>query len=187
MRNADEIYDELLVLRCQCGDADALAKLVARWHPRLLGFAIRVLGEQHIAEDVVQSSWVDVVRRINTVNDPKSIRPWLFRIVANKCKDKIRKRSKQRKHERPGEADQVPDPSPDQLESQSRRSDQISQLRQKMKSLDDGQCEVLRMHYLEELPIDAIAQRLSLPPGTVKSRLHHARQRLKQSLSGDES
>ncbi|MEM9644017.1 MAG: RNA polymerase sigma factor [Planctomycetota bacterium] len=186
MRNADDIYDELLVLRCQSGDADALAKLVSRWHPRLLAFAVHALGERHSAEDVVQSSWVDVVRRINTINDPKAIRPWLFRIVANKCKDKIRKRFTQRQHERSDQADQIPDPSLDEQEGESRQADQIARLRRKMKALDDGQREVLRLHYLEELPVDAIAHRLSIPPGTVKSRLYHARQKLKQSLSGDE-
>lgn len=186
MRNADEIYDELLVLRCQGGDSDALAKLVTRWQPRLLGFAVRVLGERHAAEDVVQASWVDVVRRINSVKDPKSIRPWLFQIVANKCKDKIRKRSRQRLHESAVQAEQVADPSVDQKESQSRHSDQISMLRRKMKSLDDGQREVLRLHYLEELSVDAIAKRLAIPSGTVKSRLYHARQRLKQTLLGED-
>ena len=44
MSNADEIYDEWLVLRCQGSDAAALAILVQRWHPRLFGFAIRWLG-----------------------------------------------------------------------------------------------------------------------------------------------
>jgi len=186
MRNAEEIYDEWLVLRCQSGDADALAALVSRWHPRLLGFAVRVLGERHSAEDVVQSSWVDIVRRINTIHDPKAIRPWLFRIVANKCKDRIRMQSRQRQHERSDEADQIPDPSLDEHEDALRQADQIAQLRHKMKSLDDSQREVLRLHYLEGLPVDAIAARLSIPSGTVKSRLYHARQKLKQSISGDE-
>ena len=185
MLDADEIYDQWLVLRCQGGDAEALAILVKRWHPRLLGFAVRVLGERDAAEDAVQSSWVDAVRRIHSVNDPKSIRPWLFRIVANKCTDTIRKRSRSRKFESANDADQVPDPQPSQRDAKEFRSDQVARLRSEMSALDDGHREVLRMHYLENLPIDLIARRLGIPSGTVKSRLYHARQKLKQSLIGE--
>jgi len=185
MSNPDEIYDEWLVLRCQGGDAKALTLLVERWQPRLMGLAVRILGERDAAEDAVQSCWVDVVRRINSVNDPKSIRPWLFRIVANKCADTQRKRSKRGQIESTANADQVPDPNAEKRQSEVRQSDQVAQLRNAMKTLDDGHRDVLRMHYLEALSVDAIAKRLSIPAGTVKSRLYHARQKLKQSLPGE--
>lgn len=184
MSDPDEIYDEWLVLRCQGGDADAMAILVQRWQPRLFGFALRVLGDRDAAEDAVQSSWVDVVRRINSVNDPKSIRPWLFRIVANKCTDTLRKRSKRRQSASVADAEQVPDPEAEKRQIAARQSDRVARIRDEMKTLDAGQREVLRLYYLEDLSIESIAKQLSVPAGTVKSRLHHARRKLKQSLSG---
>ena len=185
MRNADEIFDEWLVLRCQGGDSGALAMLVERWQPRLLAFAIRVLGERDAAEDAVQTSWVDIVKRIQSVNDPKSIRPWLFRIVANKCTDIVRKRSKRRQKESASGADDVPDPSAEKHQREAEQTDRVSRLRRVMKTLDEDHREVLRLHYQESLSVDAIAKQLSIPPGTVKSRLYHARQKLKHSLQGE--
>ena len=186
MSNSEEIYDEWLVLRCQGGDAAALAILVTRWQPRLLRFAVRVLGERDAAEDVVQSAWVDVVKRMDALRDPKAIRPWLFQIVANKCTDVIRKRSKRRQIESSTGTDRITDPGLENQQNAVRRSEQIAALRRQMKSLEIGLQEVLRLHYLDELSIEAIANRLSIPKGTVKSRLYHARQKLKQTLEGGE-
>ena len=185
MRNADEIYDEWLVLRCQGGDSVALAALVKRWQPRLTGLAVRVLGDRHAADDVVQSAWVDVVKRIDSLRDPSAIRPWLFRIVANKCRDVIRNRSKSRQTESATDLEQVADANLQMAPSHEDRVDQVTQIRDLVKTLDDAHRDVLRMHYLEQMSIDSIAERLSIPAGTVKSRLHHARKKLKQSLGGN--
>ncbi|MEL6110306.1 MAG: sigma-70 family RNA polymerase sigma factor [Planctomycetota bacterium] len=185
MRNADEIFDEWLVLRCQGGDSKALTMLVERWQPRLLAFAIRVLGERDAAEDAVQTSWVDIVKRIRSVKDPKAIRPWLFRVVANKCTDIVRRRSKRRKSESAERADEVPDPGVEKRRREADRTERIARLRGVMKTLDEGHREVLRMHYQDGLTVDVIAKQLSIPAGTVKSRLYHARQKLKQSLTGE--
>ena len=182
MSNADEIFDEWLVLRCQGGDSAALALLVNRWQPRLIGLAIRMLEDRDLAEDVVQSAWVDIVKRIGSLNDPKAIRPWLFRIVANKCTDVIRKRSSQRKTQSATDLKDIADPDLQQRSDQQQRSEQVAHLRRIIKSLDDTHREVLRMHYLEQSSIEAIAATLSIPEGTVKSRLYHARQKLKNSL-----
>ena len=184
MRNADEIYDEWLVLRCQGGDSAALAILVQRWQPRLLGLAIRLLGDRNLADDVVQTTWVDVVKRINSLEDPKAIQPWLFRIAANKCVDLIRKQSKRRQTESAVNLDleQFADPEALKQSVRDQRSDQVTQLRSVIKTLGETHRDVLRMHYLEQLSVDSIAERLSIPLGTVKSRLYHARQKLKQSL-----
>ncbi|MEM0925648.1 MAG: sigma-70 family RNA polymerase sigma factor, partial [Planctomycetota bacterium] len=109
MRNADKVFDEWLVLKCQGGDSAALAILVERWQPRLLGFAIRLLGDRDLAEDAVQSAWLVIVKRIRSLRDPSAIRPWLFRIVANRCADSLRKQIKRRKKERAAETDHVVD------------------------------------------------------------------------------
>lgn len=187
MRNPDEIYDEWLVLRCQGGDADALAILVRRWQPRLFGLAMRILHDRDAADDAVQSAWVDVVKRIQSVKDPRSIRSWLFRVVANKSTDTVRRRSTRRKKETAAETDQIPDPSSVADAENDRAEQQVVQLRRAMQTLDNDRREVLRLHYLEGLTIEAIAERLAIPCGTVKSRLYHAREKLKSSLIGEDN
>ncbi|MEM6472408.1 MAG: sigma-70 family RNA polymerase sigma factor [Planctomycetota bacterium] len=185
MRKADEIFDEWLVLQCQGGSASALTKLVQRWQPRLLGFAIRLLSDRDAAEDAVQSSWVEIVRRIRSVKDPGLIRAWMFRIVANKCADIIRKRTKRRRKESEDAADQVADPSTEKRRMEEEKVDQMREVRQGLRLLDPTHREILRLHYSEGQSVDAIAKRLSIPVGTVKSRLFHARKKLKQTLSGE--
>lgn len=185
MRNADEVFDEWLVLKCQGGDASALAILVERWQPRLLGFAIRLLGDQDLADDAVQSAWLVVVKRIRSLRDPRAIRPWLFRIVANRCADVIRRRTKRREKESAEETDQVADPQEEQQRVEEKRTERITSLRRVMRSLDSDHRDVLRMHYSQDLSIEAMSRRLRIPVGTVKSRLFHARKKLKEALEGE--
>ncbi len=61
-RAADQVYDELLVLRCATGDRAALAELIARWQPRLVGYATRLTGRREVAVDAVQETWLAMVR-----------------------------------------------------------------------------------------------------------------------------
>jgi RNA polymerase sigma-70 factor (ECF subfamily) len=186
MSKPDEIYDQWLVLRCQGGDSDAMSLLVQRWHPRLLSFATRLLSDTDSASDAVQSSWVEVVNRIGSINDPRSIRPWLFRIVANKCRDTIRKRVTRRKVERTVEADEIADPKREQQCEEERDREQLLKLRNAMEQLDSSGQELVRLFYGRGMPVVKIAKQLALPEGTVKSRLHHARRKLKTILKGDE-
>lgn len=82
---ADDVYDELLVLRCQEGDQDALDELVARWQRRLFDHARRLTQQTDAAWDVVQEAWMAIVRGIGRLQDPASFRPWAYRIVTFKC------------------------------------------------------------------------------------------------------
>ena len=184
MRTPEDIYDEWLVLRCQGGDSGALATLVERWQPRLLRLAGRILDDQAEAEDVVQTAWVVVVRQIGSVRDPRALRPWLFRIVANKCADTIRRKTVRRRIVEPMDPTRIEDSSRSVRAVNDHRADDIAQLRNAMRSLDADRRTVLRLHYLEGLSIDQIATQLSVPAGTVKSRLHYARQKLRKTLEG---
>ena len=182
MRTPDDIYDEWLVLRCQGGDAEALANLVQRWQPRLVRLAMRLLNDLTDAEDAVQTSWVVVIRRINSVNDPSALRPWLFRIVANKCADSIRRRTVRRRKEDGLPADAIPDGD---QHSVGDDSDAVRRLRIALRNLDDDRSEILRLHYLEGASVKQISAKLAVPVGTVKSRLHHARRKLREILEGE--
>ena len=63
-RTHEDIRDELLVLECQEGDADALKTLIKRWQPRLGRLAWRLTAEREAARDVVQDTWLAIVRGI---------------------------------------------------------------------------------------------------------------------------
>lgn len=91
-RTHEDIHDELLVLQCQNGDADALKALVARYHPRLGRLAWRLTAERDAVRDIVQESWLAIVRGINRLDDPARFRAWAGRIVRNKCADWTRRK-----------------------------------------------------------------------------------------------
>ena len=96
MRTPEDIYDELLVMRCQDGDQDSLVALVGQWQPRLLRHAMRLTREHEAASDIVQEAWVAIVRGIRRLDDAARFAPWAYRIVTNKCADWTRRRHRQR-------------------------------------------------------------------------------------------
>lgn len=180
----DHVYDELLVLRCQDGDRDALDELVGRWQKRLFEHARRLIHHHDAAWDAVQESWVAIVRGIGRLEDPASFRHWAYRIVTYKCTDWIRRQQRQRRlseevsRER-GSSEAAP---PDETDG----NEEIEHLRRALQALPGDRQAILSFHYLEGLAIAEIAKILAIPEGTVKSRLYHARLHLKNFLERED-
>src|SRR6516165_8499057 len=89
---AEQLYERLLVLRCQAGDEAAFEELVARYSPRLRYYLRKMLGEVHAAEDALQDVWFDVFRRIPRVADPAAFPAWIYRIARDRAFRELRKR-----------------------------------------------------------------------------------------------
>lgn len=179
-RTADDIYNELLVLRSQDGDAEALEKLIHRWSPRLLRHAYRLTSDRHVAADAAQEAWVAIMRGLSRLDDPARFPAWAYRITTFKCADWIRRHTRDRARlkndiQRQRDLDNRAD-RPEQS------SDEVELLRQEMQKLSSDHYAVLSLHYLDGLSVVEIAVALNIRPGTVKSRLHHARQQLKTSM-----
>lgn len=177
MRTPDDVQDELLVMRCQDGDRQALGELVRRWQPRLLRHAGRLVDGLDAAADVVQEAWVAIVRGLGRLDDPACFRAWAYRIVTHKCADWTRRRQRGRTTEGSLSVDPV-DPAPAEADS----SDDVAALRKALRLLPNQQKAILAMFYLDGMSIRLIGEVLSLPEGTVKSRLYHARAHLKEVL-----
>jgi RNA polymerase sigma-70 factor (ECF subfamily) len=173
MRTPDDIHDEWLVLRCQSGDVTALAELVERWQPRLVRQAARLTGRPDAAGDVVQATWLAIIRGLGRLDDPACFRRWAYRIVDNKCADWVRARQRDRGRASPLTVEPV-----DRNPSSNDSTDEITRLRSAMAQLSAEHRATVSMFYLDEMPLAEIAQVLSLPIGTVKSRLHYARREL---------
>jgi RNA polymerase sigma factor (sigma-70 family) len=177
MRTAEDVHDELLVMQCQDGDGKSLVALVDRWQPRLLCHAMRLTREKEAARDVVQDAWVAIVRGLRRLDDPACFSPWAYRIVSNKCADWTRKRQRQRATFTSLAVEPVAKESPAK-DSQ----DDATALREAIRRLPHEQQAILSLFYVEELSIRDIAEALTLPAGTVKSRLHYARNNLKEII-----
>ena len=177
-RTPEDIQDELLVLQCQEGDEDALGTLIARWHPRFGRLAWRLTAEREAARDVVQDAWLAIVRGLARLDDPARFRAWAYRIVRNKCTDWTRRRVVQRNTAKDLRDAPVFSDRPNATDSRG----ELDRMRKALAKLPHEHRAILSLHYLDGMGMAEIARVFEVPKGTVKSRLYHARNRLKQAM-----
>ena len=163
--------DEYLVILAQGGSREAFDLLVRRWTPKLLRFCTRTVGAPDLARDIVQESWLGAIRGLGKLADPALFPAWIYRIAHRKCVDAIRSNQRRRRlavsaHEEPGVGN-MPD---------------VTDLEGAIARLSEEQRHVIQLFYGEELSVEQTAAVLGVPPGTVKSRLYHARELLKRQL-----
>ncbi|MHC4983566.1 MAG: RNA polymerase sigma factor [Planctomycetota bacterium] len=177
-RPRELLLDELLVMRCQDGEAAALDELVGRWQRSLWAYARRLTGDDASAWDAVQEAWLGIVRGIGRLDDPARFRPWAFRILTNKCADEIRRRMRSRRLFERIDRDAEPKTRP----AGAAASGRVEILKAALRLLPGEQRAILSLRYAEDFSTAEIADVLGIPEGTVKSRLHHARNRLKDIM-----
>ena len=181
-RTPEDIQDELLVLRSQDGDRHALRELVERFHPRMSRLAWRLTVDAEAARDIAQDAWLAIVRGLRRLDDPERFRAWAYRIVSNKCADWTRRRVLMRR------ADAQQRETVAEAVGQEQENDsEVMRLRGALAALPAGQRAILSLHYLDGMAVAEISSVLQIPAGTVKSRLFHARKRLKQALERTET
>jgi RNA polymerase sigma-70 factor (ECF subfamily) len=139
---------------------------------------MRLTANREAAADVSQAAWLAIIRGIDRLHDPACFRRWVYRIVAFKAADWIRNRQQDRAFAGP----LVIDPT-DCRATSNAQGDDIAAIRLAMTRLSMDQKLILSMFYLEEMPLAEIAEAMSVPLGTIKSRLHYARQALKDTLT----
>jgi RNA polymerase sigma-70 factor (ECF subfamily) len=174
-RAAQDVREQWLVLQSQGGDRRAFEELISCFQPRLLRHARYLTGDDDAAGDVVQESWMAMVRGIARIDDPATFRAWAYRIVTNKCADLLRSRGRERQALRDRPVSQPVDQNGDD-----------PMIRQAMARLGPEQRAILSLRYLEDMSTREIAGVLQIPEGTVKSRLHAARNELKALLERTE-
>jgi RNA polymerase sigma factor (sigma-70 family) len=176
IKDAATAYDELLVVLTMAGERDAANRLARRWHPRLLRTARRLVGPE-MAPGAVQDCWVSILRGIDRLMDPGLFAPWAFGILRRRCADAIRQQSTERA--RLGEA-------PEELEAGASLPDEALAIARAMAALPGDQRLAAQLFFVEGLTLAEVAEVQQVPEGTAKSRLFHARRRLKAALSGDD-
>ena len=184
--DAEAILSELLVLRCRRGDAEAWRQLVRHWERRLLYYLRRLLDNERDAWDVLQQVWLEVFRNLGSLRQPRALRPWLYRISHRRAITHRRCAGRAEGIASQGdmEVDQVPAA---QDESDLWRVETAEQIHHALGQLSLTHREVLTLFFLEEMPIEEIAEAIQVPVGTVKSRLYYARQALRQVLLQEEA
>lgn len=176
MRSREQVVDEMLVLAAQAGHTAAFERLAVRWNPRLYRHAYRMTRDAEGAREVVQDAWVSIARGLRRVRDPARFGPWALRITGRRCADWVGRRQKARgRTSTLDDARAIAEPAND-------RADDLARIRDVLRRLDPERRALMAMFYVEGMTVHEIAAALGIPPGTVKSRLYHARERLRAAL-----
>ena len=178
--SAPDLALRFLVLRCQAGDEAAFAKLMGMFESRTLGYLRGILGDD--ADDVQQEVWLTVFRQLNDLADPAAFRTWLFRTTRHRAIDFLRKRRREREL-----IDDTPIESvASEVEADDDSTGPIDEaaLVAALMAMPPPQREVVMLRYRDGLTYQEIAQVTNRPIGTVRTRLHHAKRRLQESLTG---
>jgi len=182
-----EIDERALIQRCIGGDATAFEPLVEKYRQRVWRLAYQVLHDREEAWDVAQEAFVRAFHSLPTFRGQSAFYTWLFRITVNVATDRHRQRGAQARAfgpERVSEeewARTTPDPGGGP-EQQAARKEQRERIRSALDALPPKARTIIMLSDVEGLSYREIAEVLNCPIGTVMSRLHNARKRLKALL-----
>lgn len=163
--------------RIRANDPEAFGDLYGRHGPTIHRFALRRTGDPHHADDVTATVFLEAWRRRHRteLHQPTAL-PWLYGVTTNVLHNWRRSR---RRHD--AALDRLRsriDPGPALTDQQAEAADEARRVLARLPRLPAGELDVLVLATWEGLSIAEIADALDLPAGTVKSRLHRARQRL---------
>jgi RNA polymerase sigma-70 factor (ECF subfamily) len=168
-----------LVDRAKRGDREAFDDLARQAGDRCMAIAFRILRDFDLAEDAVQGAMVTAWREIRSLRNPNAFEPWLHRILTRACYAEARRRRRWTEGIRllPAEPEHGPDPY---LAFEHR-----DQLDRAFRRLTVEQRAVLVFHLYLGHSLPEVADHMGIPIGTVKSRVHRAKQALRASLDAD--
>ena len=175
-RDAEDIELSVLVLRCQTGDEGAFARLFGRFAPHTLGYLDGLVGQD--AEDLQQEVWLRVYRHLGGLANPHAFRTWLYRLTRHAAFDHLRRQRRSADlFVDDVAADDIADPSATlDLEDTRLLTPDL------LEGLPAPPREALLLRHRDDLTYAEIAAVAGCSVGTVRSRLHYARQRLEQLL-----
>jgi RNA polymerase sigma-70 factor (ECF subfamily) len=176
-RDKQAVLQELLVLRCARGERQALEELIREWQDRLFYFLRRLVPTEEDAWDVLQQTWLRVLRGIRTLKEPDRLPVWLYQVA--RCAALSHLRSHYRDRSR---VEEERDLSAVAATDESDEFDNWEQVHTSLGHLSLAHREVLTLHFLEDFSVEQMADILDVPPGTIKSRLHYAKRALKAAI-----
>ena len=174
-----------LIRRAKAGDGKAIEGLIRSHQDALYAFILRMSGQPHVAEDIVQEAFVRVLKNLDRFDPRYRFSTWVFTIAKRLYVNAIQK-------QKPAyDTDTVSiqegkTPAPGGV---SARAETMENLRGLLdgapESLNEQQREIVLLFHQQNWSITEIAEHLSMPEGTVKSHLHRTRKRMKRSIVVD--
>jgi len=177
--------DEQLLEQLRLSNPAALEAVIYRYHAPIYGYITRLVRHSHLAEDLTQECFTRVCLAVKEGRLPRALRPWLYRIATNLCKDMWKKASYN--NEVPTEAKFL-SAAPDDntitsiLDRQWEREEVIRVL----SMLDEESRSIVILRYYEDLKLQEISEIVELPLNTLKWKLYRALKRLALKLEDKE-
>lgn len=173
MKPADRLHERFLVQQFQRGNSEAFLKLVQAYEKRLLYYLRRFERDPERALDALQEVWLTAWKTRISLRSPVAFRAWIYGIAHGKLIDAIRAETRFRltEQQRGREAPAAISPVGESLESAELVHFALSRISPEHR-------EVLTLRFIEDMTISEIAAVIDCPEGTVKSRLHYARQEI---------
>jgi RNA polymerase sigma-70 factor (ECF subfamily) len=180
--------DEDLIKKSQQGDQKAFEQLIIKYEKKVYTIAYRMMGNHEDASDLAQEAFIKVFRSIKSFRGEASFSTWLYHVVANVCRDQLRKQKV-----KVSSLDESVSYEGEKLEKQLQDSDKSPEekleenelkayLQRLINQLPDEYRLVLVLRELMDFSYEEIAGELNITMGTVKSRLNRARTMLKNKL-----
>jgi len=180
----DKNTDAELLARYAAGEESAFREIVGRYKDGLYTFLKRFVNQQELLEDVFQETFLQLFSSRDSFDTSRPLRPWLFTIAANKAKDALRKQQRKPTISIGAIADSQEMSFDDVLNiltsdnttpyDHLEKSETSTQVKQIVANMPENLRQILILAYFNKFSYKQMAQILSIPIGTVKSRLHTA-------------
>lgn len=176
MQTARRARDEWLALRCLAGEPGAFEALIAELERPLFYYLLQIAGGRDAALELLQETWVLALRKFKSLNDPASVRAWLYALAHGIAIDHIRRNQTRARAE-----EQYADAAEGDAGYDFTALD-AEAIHEALAQLSPAHREVLALHFLEDFPLAEIARIIDCPEGTVKSRIHHGKAQMRAIL-----
>lgn len=171
--------EQAVLLACRRGDTNAFAQLVHTYQDVALRTAYLMTNDQQAAEDIAQNAFLSAFRNIHRFDLNRAFRPWFLAILVNEARMYLRSQRRQPVDDLDPSLPADQDPPLMQVI----QADERARIREALSQLDEPFRTAAVLYYFNNLSVDEIATSTSSQPGTVKSRLHTARLRLREALT----
>ena len=177
----DHAAERTLALRARQGEHDAFGELVREYQTGVYNVALRLLGNPQEAEDATQEAFLRAYRFFSQYDVDRPLGPWLKRIAANVCFQRMKKLPPEESG--PDQDDPQQPPAPDPLpETQMIAREHTRRIRAEILALPPRYRLVVELRHFQELSYEEIAAELSQPLSNIKSDLFRARKMLAERL-----
>lgn len=178
-----EIINRLILIQVRQGRKEGLELLVQTWQRPLFYYIMRLVEREEDAWDAIQDTWVRVFNGIRNVRSAETLPAWLYQVAHNTVMSRWRKANREKAaQDDVDDADlaEIADPEPLPSDLSARM------VHDALGKLAVPERAVLTLHFLEGYKVHEIAQITGEPLGTVKSRMHRAKQSLRAILEREE-